>query len=79
MNDFTVNVSQTEVPPGEAVREFLMVQPEAVKNRGVQVVVVHFVLDCGEAKIVRGTMNVSSPDAATRQQKRKPIVVVITT
>ena len=40
-----VNVGETKFPPRIGVSEFLVVQPEQMKNRGVQVMKVHAVLN----------------------------------
>ena len=51
-----MNVGETKFPPRIGVSEFLVVQTEQMKNRGVQVVKMHAVLDRLDSMLVRGTM-----------------------
>ena len=53
MNHVAVNIRQTEIPTGIAVREPCVVQPQDVQDRGVKIVKVHLRLHRVVAVVVR--------------------------
>src|SRR5215813_13759246 len=77
LNDVAVDVGQTEVTTAISVREAFVVQSEKVECRSVQIVNVSSFLDCAEAEIVRCAIGHAPLDTASREERRKPVNVMI--
>ena len=54
-----MHISEPEVPPGVAVREFFVVKTEKPQNGGVQIVDVDLVQGRLEAKFVSGAVDLA--------------------
>ena len=63
-DDAAGDVGEAEVAAGVAVGEFFVVEAEEVKDGGVEVVDVDFVLDGGEPEFVGGAVSATAFDAA---------------
>src|SRR3954447_3951653 len=72
-----VDVGQAEVAAGVAIRQTLVVEPEQVEDRGVQVVIVHLVLDRGEPELVGPAVADAPLHAAAGQPDRISLGVVV--
>ena len=66
-HDFAVDIGQAEVAAGEAVRELLVVEPQQVQDRGVQVVDVDAVFDRRPSRIRRWRRR-----SCRRARRRRP-------
>src|SRR4051812_37657249 len=73
----SVDVGQAEVAAGVAVGQALVVEPEEVKEGGVEVVDVDLVLDGGEAELVGRAVGVTALHAAAGQPDREAVMVVV--
>ena len=60
-----MDVGEAEVSAAVAVGESFVIEAEEVKEGGVEVVDVNFVLSSREAEFVGGSMNVSTFDSAS--------------
>lgn len=49
-----MHVGQTEIPPGISVRQLLVVEPQAMQHRRMQIVRTHRIHRSLEAEFVRG-------------------------
>src|SRR5262245_3951656 len=78
-NHTAVDVGQPKIAARIAVRESLVVEPEQVQNRGVQIVDVHAILDRAEAELIGRAMHVAAADAAASEPRRKTPMIVIAT
>ena len=72
-----MNIRQPEVATRGAEGEFFVIEAEQMHDRGVKVMHVDFVLGCGKAKLVRGTMNVAAFHAATRHPHAEAVMIVV--
>ena len=72
-----MHIRQPEIAAGVTVREFLVIEPEEVKQRRVQIMHVDLVLDCCEAKLIRRSIHEALFQACTRKPHGKAIRVVI--
>ena len=79
MNNLPVDISQTEITPGIAIGQSLVVESQQVKQGGVKVVHVDLVLDRLVAELVGCAIGEAGLDATTSQPGREPIGIVIAT
>ncbi len=77
VNHVAVDVRQTEVTPRVAVRQFLVIDSEAVKDRRMEVMVVNLALHSGKSEIICRAVDVTSLHATARKKKREAVVVVV--
>ena len=74
-----MNIGQAEVAAGMTESKLLVVEAEHPKEGRVQVVDVHFLIDCREAKFVRGPVHVSAAGATAGEPDGKTMVIVVAT
>ena len=77
INHPPTQIRQTKITPGITVCEFLVIEPEHLQNRGVQIVNVNRVFNRLETKIVGGAVDVSAFNAAAGHPHGKAVMVVI--
>src|SRR5262249_35299780 len=75
--DVAVNVSQAEIAAGVTVGQLLVIEPQQVQDRRVQIVHVNFVLDRAEAEIVGRPVGGPALHPAASQPRREAPVIVI--
>jgi len=56
-----------------------MVEPEEMKNRGMQVMYMHGFFLCTETEFIRGSMNITSLNPSTGHPHGKTMMVMVTT
>src|SRR4051794_20143666 len=67
LDDDAVDVGETEVPPGVAIGQLLMVEAQQVQHRGVKVMDVDLLLHGGEAELVRRAVGLAALHPAAGQ------------
>jgi hypothetical protein len=72
-----MHVREAEIAARMAEREFLMIEPEEMKDRGMEVMDVHLVFHGGEAKLIGCAMHVSTFGASARKPCCKTMVVMV--
>ena len=78
-DDLSMNVRQTEITAGIAIREFFMVVADEFHDRGMQVMHMDFILDGLETKFVRRAVDVAAANsAASHPHGEAPVIVVST-
>jgi len=77
INHPPAQICQTEIPPGITVCEFLVIEPEHLQNRGVQIMNVNRILAGFESKIIGCAVNIAAFNAAAGHPHGKAAMVVI--
>lgn len=77
MDNFAVDIGESEVASGVAVSEFFVVEAEEVQHGGVEVVDVDAIFDGLESEFVGGAVDVSAFDAAACEPCGEAVVIVI--
>ena len=77
--DTAVDIGEPKITSGIAIREPLVIDPQLMQQRRVQVVHVDFPLQRLKAELVGGTKRKARPEAATSQPHGKAHRVVVTT
>src|SRR5262249_20652237 len=72
-----MNIGEAEIAAAVAESQALVIQAHQVENSGVQVVVVHAVLDGAVTELVRGAVDMAALDAAAGQPHGKAQAMVI--
>ena len=67
VNDLPVDVGQSEVTPGIAIGQALVIESQQVKQSGVEIVHVDLVLDRLVAELVGGAVGEAGLDATSSQ------------
>ena len=73
----SVDVCQAIIPTRVVKRQPLMVQPQQVKNGGVQVMHMNFVVHRTEAKLIRFAVSHSAPHTTSRHPHREAVMIVV--
>ena len=77
LHNLPVDVGQSEVTPGIAIGQALVIESQQVKQGGVKVVHVDLVLDRLVAELVGGAIGETGLQAITSQPGRKSSCIVI--
>ena len=79
MHDPTVHIGETEITTGETIRQSLMIEPEQMENRGMQVVHMDLPVHGLVTNFVRLSIVESGLEPATCHQGREPARIVVAT
>src|SRR5262249_38684916 len=63
-HDPSVHVGKAKVSACVSIREFFVIEPKKMEDRGVEVVNVHLVIYSSDAELVRGAMDISTARTA---------------
>src|SRR5271166_5926600 len=76
LDDVPVHVGQAKVAAGVSISQALMIEPEELEHRGVQVVDMNFAFDRLKTEFIGLAMGVPPLDAAAGQNGRESAVVM---
>ena len=77
IHDFAMNVGKAEVSARIPVGQLLVIQAQKMKDGGLEIVNVYFVLDRGEAKIIGCPVDRPALCSASAHEHGKSVVIVI--
>ena len=76
-DDLTVDVGQTEIAPGVAIGETLVVKSEQVQQRGMQVMNAGRLLDRFETEVIGRSVSDPAANSAAGQPDAESVMVVV--
>ena len=77
-HDLAMNVGEAKVATGIPVGQLFVIKSQQMKDGGLEIVNVDFVLDRGKAKVVGSPVNRTSLYPASAHEHGKAVVIVIT-
>ena len=79
MDNVSVNIRETHVPPAEAIRHLFVIHTEQMKHRGMQVMDLNFVFNGFVAEFISSTVDRSTFYAAACHPQRETKRIVVPT
>jgi hypothetical protein len=75
----TVDIRQSEIAPGISPRQSCMVKSECIKQRGMQVMHMHRVIDWLEAEVISGPISQATANSTTSHPDTERCGMMIST
>ena len=72
-----MHIGQTKIAPRVAIGQALVVEAQEMQDGGVQIVNVDRLLDCREAELIGGAVDVAAAHAAAGQEHGEAVVIMI--